>query len=105
MMRWFSFDHLPQELQGVSSIFGRAAEEVDRVLPESAEKTVALRKLLEGKDAAVRAKIEELEPQREAFGTGAITQQPTGDSDAPNPHSDLPHGQGPAEPGGLDAGS
>ncbi len=54
--QFFAFDHLPAHLQAVSQPF---AEMADRILelPRNAERTVALRKLLESKDAAVRAAL------------------------------------------------
>ena len=57
MLRWFAYANLPMHLQQVSGIFAVAAETLCRVVPPSAERTVALRKLLEGKDAAVRAAL------------------------------------------------
>ena len=59
MMRWFRFEHLPQGVpRSASSFCATLAETMDSVLPESAEKTAGLRKLLEAKDAFVRAAIE-----------------------------------------------
>lgn len=55
MLRWFTFDHLPMDLQVVSAQFCYLAVFVVRNTPAGPERTVALRKLLEGKDAAVRA--------------------------------------------------
>jgi hypothetical protein len=58
MLGWFKFSHLGSTtLQDVSAIFAQAAVDVVRQVPSSAERTVALRKLLEGKDAAVRAAL------------------------------------------------
>jgi hypothetical protein len=57
IMKFFAFDHLPEHLQGVSRPFHTTANWVVQNLPRSAERTVALRKLLEGKDAAVRAAL------------------------------------------------
>lgn len=51
----FSFRHLPAKLAATSREFARLAAYLVRAAPRSAERTVALRKLLEGKDAAVRA--------------------------------------------------
>ena len=56
IMQFFGFAHLPLELQVVSRSFAYLAEEVME-LPRNPERTVALRKLLEAKDAAVRAKL------------------------------------------------
>lgn len=58
MLRWFAYEHLPPNLRGVSASFADLAREVcDRCEP-GPERTVALRKLLEAKDAAVRAKLD-----------------------------------------------
>ncbi|MEZ0261062.1 MAG: hypothetical protein ACAH80_08630 [Alphaproteobacteria bacterium] len=57
ILQYFKFDHLPEKLQPISRTFHATASWVDQNLPNGAEKTVALRKLLEGKDAAVRAAL------------------------------------------------
>jgi hypothetical protein len=57
IMQFFEFSHLPNELQLVSSRFHRLALELMATLPRNAERSTALRKLLEAKDAAVRASI------------------------------------------------
>ena len=51
-------NHLPKHAQNVSRYFADLADYVDRELPDCAEKSAALRKILEGKDAAVRAALE-----------------------------------------------
>lgn len=56
-MQFFVFAHLPANLQKVSAPFTTLAQTLVEVLPDNAEKTVALRKLLESKDAAVRAAV------------------------------------------------
>jgi hypothetical protein len=55
IMQFFRYDHLPPHLQAVSAPFGDIARDVVENLPRNPERTVALRKLLEAKDAAVRA--------------------------------------------------
>lgn len=55
LLRFFTYDHLPPLLQEVSKPYCQLAELMDTRLPDSAEKTVALRKLLESKDCAVRS--------------------------------------------------
>jgi len=55
ILQFFAYAHLPQHLQNVSKPFGELAEGVVMALPRNPERTVALRKLLEAKDAAVRA--------------------------------------------------
>ena len=57
LIQFFAYAHLPEHLQAVSSDFSRLAEIIDRTLPANAEKTTALRKLLEAKDCAVRARL------------------------------------------------
>lgn len=56
IMKFFAYDHLPDRLKVVSQPFAALADHV-MTLPRSAERTVALRKLLESKDAAVRAAL------------------------------------------------
>lgn len=58
MLRWFAYAHLPEKLKAVSAPFGALAQSIVDTLPPCAERTVALRKLLESKDAAVRAALE-----------------------------------------------
>lgn len=53
--QFFVYAHLPSHLQEVSKPFGELAERIVTTLPRNPERTVALRKLLEAKDAAVRA--------------------------------------------------
>lgn len=57
IMRYFEHDHLPEHLQPVAAKFAELAAWVDQMLTDGPEKSVALRKLLEGKDAAVRAAL------------------------------------------------
>jgi hypothetical protein len=57
ILQFFGFDHLPDELRLVSRQFAVIAQWVVENLPRNPERTVALRKLLEAKDAAVRAKL------------------------------------------------
>ncbi|MDR6708165.1 hypothetical protein J2X73_002536 [Novosphingobium sp. 1748] len=57
ILRFFKFSHLPQDLQAVSKPFCLLAGHLVTALPRNAERTVALRKLLEAKDAAVRANV------------------------------------------------
>lgn len=57
ILRYFHYSHLPPFLQGASKPFCEIARHVVETLPRNAERTVALRKLLEAKDAAVRANV------------------------------------------------
>ena len=58
MLRWFEYGHLPAKLQEISAPIGELAAQMDACLPDGAEKTAGLRKLLEAKDCFVRAEIE-----------------------------------------------
>lgn len=55
MLQFFGYGHLPENLQLISKPFYDLAEALVLILPRSPERTVALRKLLESKDCAVRA--------------------------------------------------
>ncbi len=57
IMQFFAFAQLPPHLQEVSRPFGELAQRIVDTIPQNPERTVALRKLLEGKDAAVRAAL------------------------------------------------
>ena len=56
MMQFFAYSHLPPHLQAVSKPFGDLAQLIVDTLPSNAERTAGLRKLLEAKDCAVRAR-------------------------------------------------
>lgn len=56
VLQFFAYGHLPPRLQGTSQAFCELAAIVAG-LPDNPERAVALRKLLEAKDAAVRALI------------------------------------------------
>lgn len=57
ILRYFHFANLPPHLQLVSIKFYEIVCEILALVPRNAERTVALRKLLEAKDAAVRANV------------------------------------------------
>jgi hypothetical protein len=57
VLKFFAYEHLPDKLQPISRPFAELAQQVADRAPESQETTVALRKLLEAKDAAVRAAL------------------------------------------------
>lgn len=57
LMQFFTFAHLPPRLQDVSMPFCEMAQKIVDTLPNNSERATALRKLLESKDAAVRAAI------------------------------------------------
>lgn len=54
ILKFFKYDHLPEKMQLISKPFGELARFI-AALPANAESATALRKLLEAKDAAVRA--------------------------------------------------
>jgi hypothetical protein len=56
LLKFFKYEHLPEHLQGTSRRFFDLATIVAKG-PSNAETTAALRKLLEAKDCAVRAKL------------------------------------------------
>jgi hypothetical protein len=55
ILQFFGFEHLPEHLQNVSRLFQMLAQHLVEACPRNPERTVALRKLLEAKDAAVRS--------------------------------------------------
>lgn len=57
LLQFFAYEHLPEHLKAVSKPFGDLARELAKTLPSNPETTVALRKLLEAKDCAVRSVI------------------------------------------------
>lgn len=59
IMKFFRFAHLPEALQAHSRPWAELAVRLCDTLQPSAERTAALRKLLEGKDCAVRAALPE----------------------------------------------
>ena len=57
IMQFFAYEHLPSKLQEVSKPLGDLARAMDDGLPDGAEKSAGLRKLLEAKDCFVRAAL------------------------------------------------
>jgi hypothetical protein len=57
MLQFFDYAHLPEHLQDISRKFAELAHWAVDNLPSNAERTAGLRKLLEAKDCAVRAKL------------------------------------------------
>lgn len=57
VLQYFQYAHLPENLKTVSIPFNTLAWKLAKTLPDGPEKSVALRKLLESKDAAVRAAL------------------------------------------------
>lgn len=74
LLQFFVFDHLPPHLQEISRPFAILAHQLVggplatgvAPLPRNPERTVALRKLLEAKDCAVRALV--YKDEREGYG-------------------------------------
>lgn len=65
VLQFFEYTHLPTHLQAVSRPYCDLAHAMaigDAALPDNPEKTVALRKLLESKDAAVRTLLCAVKP-------------------------------------------
>lgn len=59
ILRYFTACHLkPGPLRETAAQFAALAREIEQSLPAGPEKSVALRKLLESKDAAVRAALD-----------------------------------------------
>lgn len=61
IIRYFDYKHLPEHLSRVSRPIHDLAHDMDESLPDCAEKTAGLRKLLEAKDCFVRAALESRE--------------------------------------------
>lgn len=57
IMQFFTYEHLPPNLKEISQPFRTLAEQMHDTLPRNPQRSTALRKLLEAKDAAVRAAI------------------------------------------------
>jgi hypothetical protein len=57
ILKFFKYEHLPETLRAVSKPFCDLANHIATTIPSCAERSVALRKLLEAKDAAVRAAL------------------------------------------------
>jgi len=57
LLQFFNYEHLPSHLQVISKDFCELAYKIVQSLPRNPERTVALRKLLEAKDCAIRANI------------------------------------------------
>jgi len=57
ILRYFHYAHLPEALAAVSEPFCMLAYVIIERLPRNAERSTALRKLLEAKDCAVRAMV------------------------------------------------
>jgi hypothetical protein len=56
-IQYFSYEHLPLQLQEVSKPIHDLAHKMEETLPDGPEKSAGMRKLLEAKDCFVRANI------------------------------------------------
>lgn len=61
LLQFFAYEHLPAQLQEHSKPFADLARHIVDTLPQNPERTVCLRKLLEAKDCAVRARLFKIE--------------------------------------------
>lgn len=68
MMKWLSVAHLPDSLRPIVGEYRALGEIICNDIPPGPERTVALRKLVESKDCAVRAIIEGMSPGQAAKG-------------------------------------
>jgi hypothetical protein len=57
LLQFFSYEHLSEHLKEVSANYANLAKWTMANLPDNSERDVALRRLLEAKDCAVRARI------------------------------------------------
>ena len=59
--QYFTYEHLPKHLQTVSQPIVELAQLMNKILPDGAEKSAGMRKLLEAKDCFVRAALPKVE--------------------------------------------
>jgi hypothetical protein len=57
ILKWFEYEHLADPLQEATAPFAALARKIAATVTAGPERSVALRKLLEAKDAAVRAVV------------------------------------------------
>lgn len=70
LMKYFQSKHLKSPLKEVSINCFQLAKIMDDNLPETPEKTVGMRKLLEAKDCFVRAKLDTVRPAHDDVRNG-----------------------------------
>lgn len=56
--KYFTYEHLPAHLQEVSKPIAELAQSMNESLPDCAEKSTGMRKLLEAGDCFVRAALD-----------------------------------------------
>jgi hypothetical protein len=59
LLKFFAYGHLPPHLRAITKPFAELAHHIVDTLPPNLQRKMALRKLLEAKDCAVRALREE----------------------------------------------
>lgn len=57
-IKYFSYEHLPDDLKEVSKPLAELAQWLEENLTDGAEKSAGMRKLLEAKDCFVRVKLD-----------------------------------------------
>lgn len=57
VLKYFHYNHLPPHMQAISKRFCALAKAIVQECPRSPQRTIALNKLLESKDAAVRTVV------------------------------------------------
>lgn len=60
-IKYFTYEHLPTDLQVVSKPISDLAHMLEDMLPDGPEKSAGMRKLLEAKDCFVRSMLEKRE--------------------------------------------
>lgn len=83
IMEYFEWGHLPPHLAGISAPMGSVAKAMDETLPDSAEKSAGLRKLLEAKDCFVRCAVTAVAAEK-ARAEAALTDEQRADRDNPD---------------------
>lgn len=71
-LRFFAYAHLPKHLHDISGGIADLAASMQASLPDSAEKSAGMRKLLEAKDCFVRAALDARDRQEEVAGDTAV---------------------------------
>ena len=56
--KYFQFEHLPEHVKEISKPIAELAKLMNESLPDGAEKSAGMRKLLEAKDCFVRARLD-----------------------------------------------
>lgn len=59
-IKYFHYEHLPEGIKEISKSVAVLAHLLEDALPDSAEKSAGMRKLLEAKDCFVRAALDQM---------------------------------------------